>query len=514
MPDFLRPIPPAHYALLAVAVLGCFFLGIGGFPLFDLDEGAFSEATREMLASGNFLSTTLNGEPRYDKPILIYWLQAASASLFGINEFAFRLPSALAGSGWVIFTYLFVRRAATARQALAAGIITASALAVSVIVKVATADALLNLLISATLFSAYLFLRFRERKYLYFAFAAMGLGFLTKGPVAVIIPGVVTFLYSLLRNDLRGWLALALNWRGIALFFAVAAPWYVTQYLVEGDGFFRGFFLKHNVDRFSAPMESHGGSYFYYVPVLLLSVLPYTTVLFKAFAQWRRIIKDDLQLFLLLWFASVFLIFSLSGTKLPHYLIYGYSGVFILMAAYLDELRSRFLAFLPLLLLLAVLLFLPSVIEAAIPHINKPYYREMLAATRQSLSLWYYPFFAGFSLLTLYFMVEKRFALGAKLLASGVILAIGFSMLLLPLFGGMQQGPIKEAALLARDRGYTVVMWGLNMPSFSVYSQRIVEKHDPRRGDIVITQTNRLTELRAYETLYSKNGIALIRVSE
>jgi 4-amino-4-deoxy-L-arabinose transferase-like glycosyltransferase len=512
--DFSRPIPLAHYVLLAVAVLGCFFLGIGGFPLFDLDEGAFSEATREMLASGNYLSTTLNGEPRYDKPILIYWLQAASASLFGINEFAFRLPSALAGSAWVVFTYLFVRRAASDRQALAAGIITASALAVSVIVKVATADALLNLLISATLFSAYLFLRFHERKYLYLAFAAMGLGFLTKGPVAVIIPGVVTFLYSALRKDLRGWLALALNGRGIALFVAIAAPWYVTQYLVEGDGFFRGFFLKHNVDRFSAPMESHGGNYFYYVPVLLLSVLPYTTLLLKAFAQWRRTIKDDLQLFLLLWFATVFVIFSFSGTKLPHYLIYGYSGVFILMAAYLDELRSRFLAFLPLLLLLAVLLFLPSVIEAAIPHINKPYYRDMLAATRQSLSIWYYPFFAGFSLLTLYFMVEKRFALGAKLLASGVILATAFSLLLLPLFGGMQQGPIKEAALLARDRGYTVVMWGLNMPSFSVYSQRIVEKHDPRRGDIVITQTNRLAELRAYETLYSKNGIALIRVKE
>ncbi|GAO35489.1 glycosyl transferase family 39 [Sulfuricella sp. T08] len=514
MQDFSRPIPLAHYALLAVAVLGCFFLGIGGFPLFDLDEGAFSEATREMLASGHYLSTTLNGEPRYDKPILIYWLQAASVSLFGIKEFAFRLPSALAGSGWVIFTYLFVRRAANTRQALAAGIITASALAVSIIVKVATADALLNLLISASLFSAYLFLRFHERKYLYLAFAAMGLGFLTKGPVAVIIPGVVTFLYSALRKDLRGWLALALNGRGIALFFAIAAPWYVTQYLVEGDGFFRGFFLKHNVDRFSAPMESHGGNYFYYVPVLLLSVLPYTMVLLKTFAQWRRIIKDDLQLFLLLWFVTVFVLFSFSGTKLPHYLIYGYSGVFILMAAYLDELRSRFLAFLPLLLLLAALLFLPQLIEAAIPHINKPYYREMLAATRQSLSIWYYPFFAGFSMLTLYFMVEKRFALGAKLLASGVILATGFSLLLLPLFGGMQQGPVKEAALLARDRGYTVVMWGLNMPSFSVYSQRIVEKHDPRRGDIVITQTNRLAELRAYETLYSKNGIALIRISE
>jgi 4-amino-4-deoxy-L-arabinose transferase-like glycosyltransferase len=87
-----------------------FFYNLGDVPLFDRDEGAFSEATREMFERNDFISTYLNGEPRYDKPILIYWFQAASVSLFGMNEFGFRFPSAVFASLWVLAVYLFTRR--------------------------------------------------------------------------------------------------------------------------------------------------------------------------------------------------------------------------------------------------------------------------------------------------------------------------------------------------------------------------------------------------------------------
>src|SRR5919206_4159035 len=106
--------------LTVAAVLASFFWMLGHAPLFDVDEGAFSEATLEMFQRGDFLSTYLNGEPRYDKPILIYWLQAASISLFGASEFAFRLPSALCATVWAYFTYLFARRRYGARTALLA----------------------------------------------------------------------------------------------------------------------------------------------------------------------------------------------------------------------------------------------------------------------------------------------------------------------------------------------------------------------------------------------------------
>ena len=96
---------PAACTLLLVGVWLAFFLRLGAPPLFDWDEGAFSEATREMLASGDWVSITLNGAPRFDKPVLIHWLQAASVGLFGLNEFGFRLPSALAATAWVIVIY-------------------------------------------------------------------------------------------------------------------------------------------------------------------------------------------------------------------------------------------------------------------------------------------------------------------------------------------------------------------------------------------------------------------------
>ena len=88
-------------ALLLTALIGIsFFAGLGSAPLFDVDEGAFSEATRVMIASGDYLTTYLNGHPRFDKPVLIYWFQVLSVKTFGLNEFAFRFPSAAASAIW------------------------------------------------------------------------------------------------------------------------------------------------------------------------------------------------------------------------------------------------------------------------------------------------------------------------------------------------------------------------------------------------------------------------------
>ena len=94
LPSTLAQSDRPLYGLLALALFVGFFLQLGSVPLFDVDEGAFGQATREMFLRGDFLSTSLNGQPRYDKPILSYWLQAASIAAFGVDEFAFRLPSA------------------------------------------------------------------------------------------------------------------------------------------------------------------------------------------------------------------------------------------------------------------------------------------------------------------------------------------------------------------------------------------------------------------------------------
>src|SRR3954470_15267437 len=282
-------------ALAALAVITSFFWLLGAAPLFDVDEGAFSQATLEMFERGDFLTTYLNGEPRYDKPILVYWLQAAAVALLGPSEWAFRLPSALCATLWAWLTYRFTRRYFDEERALLAAVVLATSLGVFIIGRAATADALLNLLIAASMFAAWLHLSSGERRWLYATHAAIGLGVLAKGPVAILIPLAVTFVFYALRKNLKSWARAVFDWRALALLIAIAAPWYIAILAKEGRGFIDGFILKHNVGRFTGPVSGHAGSLFYYFPVILLITLPFTALLIPVAQRLKTIWRDDLE---------------------------------------------------------------------------------------------------------------------------------------------------------------------------------------------------------------------------
>jgi hypothetical protein len=509
------PTPKAFAALTVLAVALSFFFALGASPLFDVDEGAFSQATMEMFQRGDFLSTYLNGQPRYDKPILIYWLQAVSVKLFGVNEFAFRFPSALCAALWVLLSFLFARRRFGQNTALLAAGVMATSLGVYIIGRAATADALLNMLIAASMLAAWHCLETGKRAWLYATFAAIGLGFLAKGPVAILIPMAVTFLFCLLRRDLKTWARAVFDPLGLLLFTVIALPWYVVIVQKEGWAFVEGFFLKHNVNRFGGTLQGHAGSLVYYFPIVLVVTLPFTALFIRVLMRLRNAWRDDLQCYLLLWFGFVFVFFSLSGTKLPHYLLYGMTGMFMLMAVHAPALRSRFWALLPALAFFAFLLALPTIVNLVLPRVADAYYREALANAEEYFGPGYFAFAGGAALLTVYFMLERRFDLPRKLLASGAVAVVGLSAFVVPVGAGVQQEPIKQAALLSRGRGYDVIMWRLNAPSFSVYYGRPTPSREPKPGDIVITKAKHLTELEGLgvEVIYAKNGIVLLRVT-
>ena len=494
---------------LSIAV--SFFFNLSAVPLFDVDEGAFSEATREMFERGDFISPYLNGVPRYDKPILIYWLQAASVGLFGFEPLAFRLPSAFAATLWVLAVSAFVRKVRSPQLGYYAGIVTALCLAVSVIGKAATADALLNLFIAMSMFAIYLYFKERHTRYLLMAFIAMGLGFLTKGPIAVLVPGVVSLLFFALRGEWRAWLKAVTYPFGILLFVAIPLPWYVMQYQQEGQAFIEGFFFHHNVDRFQVSMEQHGGSLFYYLPVVLFAALPFSAVIFKVALRWREVVRDDLLLYCALWFGFVFVFFSVSGTKLPHYMNYGLTGLIVLITAVLPELKSRWLTLIPAVLMLMLLLALPWLLSYSAPSTSDAYLRELLTAAPEFFGNGYRSVLLLFIAVVGYLMLTPRFAPVHKLFAAGLITVIAVSGLLLPVLGEILQRPIQEAALLARKENYTVVMWHLDAPSFSVYAQKATVRRTPQVGDVVLTKSKYLAELPNHELLYSKNGIALVK---
>ena len=498
--------------LLAVAIGLAFFQNLGDAPLFDRDEGAFSEATREMVASGNYVSTTLNGEPRYDKPILTYYFQAVGVALLGWNERGLRFHSALAAALWVLAVWGFARREWDKTTGWVAGILTATSLWVMVIGRAATADALLNLFLALALFDLYRFWKEKRRAPLYRVFLWSALGFLTKGPVAVAIPLVTAFLLALFRGQMLRYFKAIFNPVGWAIFLVVAGPWYWAIYARDGQAFIDGFFLGHNLNRFADTMEGHGGVPYYFIPVVLLILLPHTSLFLKTLRRIPSANRSDLELFLWLWFGFVFLFFSLSSTQLPHYLLYGATPLFLLMARYREELRNRFLALLPALFLLSLLFFLPEIWRIAEPLVDDAYTRAIMTVAPEAFDL-EYRIWTGLGLAAVLGLCFLRgWRPWQHLMAAGLVVAATIAFGLFPTYGEIQQGPTREAALLARSEGWDVVMWRLDMPSFALYYGDITPLREPVAGEVVFTRVTRLERLEIpTEVVFQKGGIVLAR---
>jgi len=503
-----------HWPVLALAIFVGFFLHIWSIPLFDLDEGAFTQSTREMFLRGDFISPYLNGVPRFDKPILIYWMQVASVSLLGFNEFALRLPSALAATGWVLLVYGFMVRVSDRQSAFWAAFIVATSLQVTIVGKAAIADAMLIMFMVATLFSIYLYYLERQQRWVIAAFMTMGLGFLTKGPVAVIIPAAVSFLFFLVQGQWRLWLKAVLNPWGIALFLLIALPWYIVQYLREGQAFIDGFFLRHNVQRFSEPIHGHAGAWWFYGLTSVLAILPFSALLFLALSRIKQevwVLQDPLARFMWIWFLFVLVFFSFSGTKLPHYLNYGLTALMILLALALPYARRRIWYVLPALLVFIALLLLPLLLATSLDQIRPAHVQTLLSDYQAWFGWSWYGFLVLAILLSLAGAVLRGLKPGTVLVPVALAFTLIINGQLLPIIGGIQQGPIRAAGQVAAELDGPFVMYGLNTPSFSVYSGHIVERRQPRAGEVALTRSDLLERFEHEPPLFDQNGIVLVR---
>jgi 4-amino-4-deoxy-L-arabinose transferase-like glycosyltransferase len=514
--SFRTRLSISGWGILVLAILVGFFLEVGRPPLFDRDEGAFSEATREMIESGDFVSPTLNFEPRYDKPVLIYWVQAPWVFLFGPVEWAFRLASALAAALWTLGTVHFVASRWGMRTGWAAGMIMATSLGVMVLARAAIADALLNLWLALAFFDIWRWIEAPQRRTLWRVFLWMGLGLLTKGPVAVVVPAGATLLYFVWRRDLRTWLRSVLDPVGLFVMLAVAAPWYVIQLAREGMAFFDGFFMRHNVDRFSSPLEGHGGGFLYYIPVIVVVTLPFTALLIRAFRRMGEIRRPGLGSFLWCWLLFVFVFFSLSGTKLPHYVLLAATPMALLMAREHERIQWAAELFAPPAVLLAALFVIPRLVDAVHARLTDSYFREVLGEAGSVFGVAY-----DVALIAAMFAIgictlAWRLQPGRALAAVGLIQALVLALVVAPTAGELLQGPVKEAALLARENGAVTVRYGVDLPSFSVYRQMATEARLPLPGELAVTESSKREALESrlghpVQIMYERGGILLVR---
>jgi 4-amino-4-deoxy-L-arabinose transferase-like glycosyltransferase len=501
-------------AALGFLILISFFLGLGSAPLFDVDEGAFSEATREMMISKNYLTPYLNGAPRFDKPILFYWVQLLCVKLFGINEFAFRLPSALAGTAWATSIFLFVRKESGNRQALLASAIMVLSLQVVVITKAAIADGVLNCFLAITMFSLLNHFKTGSKRSLYITFATAGFGMLTKGPIAILIPAAVSFLFAIEEGSFKKWIGMIFNPIGLLLFICIALPWYLLEYRDQGMAFIEGFFVRENLSRFNTSFEGHSGSVLYYIPVLIVGMMPFTGLLFTVIFNIKKLLSDRTNRFLLIWFVFVFVFFSLSGTKLPHYIIYGYTPLFILMARALtlSKHSERFAAF-PM-LFFALLASLPYLLHIALQKIDDDFFRAILIGGTELTGRHHTLIMIAAILCIAAIQLIPLLSPAGKLISTGVVFSFCITIHLMPLAGNLMQMPVKEAGLLAKKEGYKTVMWEVYNPSYFVYSESLAESRTPKRGEIVLTTVKELKHFQNTTVLYSRYGIVLAKLKQ
>lgn len=504
---------------LALLVLCVAWLGAA--PLFDVDEGAFSEATREMLASHDWGHTTLNGEPRFDKPILVYWFQAASVAVFGLHEWALRLPSALSMWAWCLATAWFAMQRWGRTVGLTAGTLLATSLGVVIIGRAATADALLNLWLALAAFDLWRHLEGGGRPPLRRAAVWVALGILTKGPVALLVPGAAVMVWLVASRQwgrLRPLLGDGLAW---ALLIGIALPWYAYALHRHGMAFVDGFFVKHNLSRYGGTLEGHGGSVGYYLVVMPLLLMPWTPLLASVLRHAREAWQAPATRYLLGWAGFVLVFFSLSGTKLPHYALYGLTPLAILAARRVPAMGRGMavaLAVTALVLLLgaAASLQLAPVIAA---RSGDPLYLHLLAAPAEGS--------AAKAALVMALGALGAAALGVligwaapwpsrpvKAAASGVLVTVMLVVVALPWWARQLQGPLKALAVQYREAPGTFVQWRMHQPSLAVYQQRELVRRSPAVGELAWTRLDRLGPSQGntcWEVVAERDGYALVR---
>ena len=319
------------YCLVILAILAyvLFFHQLSGIGFVGPDEPRYAAVAREMFESGDYVTPRLLGETWFEKPVLLYWLAAAGYAVFGVGETGARLPSALAASVSVFAMFWCGRKIYSRGAGMAAALILATSAGFLGLARAASTDMLLSAALTVALASFLIgyHAEGRERRWYFYAFyAALGLGVLAKGPIAIFLPAAALVVFSIWRcgpGEWRGW-----HPEGAAITLLVGSPWYLAVSWIHGWDFVRDFFLNHNFQRFTTDVYGHDQPFYFFVPVFLLMMFPWTPLLIPAVR--RRLDKDEHLMFA--WAAVPFLFFSMSGSKLPAYILPMAAPVALLLA--------------------------------------------------------------------------------------------------------------------------------------------------------------------------------------
>lgn len=353
----LKPL----YVQLAVVAGVCAFLlffGLGAFGLVGADEPRYAQIGREMLARHDWVTPVLNGKPWLEKPVLLYWNEMIAYSVLGVHDWVARVPSALFGSGMVLAIFFFMRRFRPGAE-MDAALIAASMAGVIGFGRGASTDMQISAPFCVAMLAWWAWNETGGKLWLGWFYALLAVGTLAKGPVAPGLAVLIVAAYAMLRREKSVFLR-TIWLPGFLIYFAITLPWFIAVQIRTPE-FFRVFFIEHNLERFGTNLYQHQQPFWYYIPVFLLSVLPWAvfavSALIDAGAGCVRMFQSEsedqdqatseesgndvwLPRYLLLWIAIPIIFFSISRSKLPGYILPAIPPVAVLTAAWLQSAKD------------------------------------------------------------------------------------------------------------------------------------------------------------------------------
>ncbi|MBP2645549.1 MAG: hypothetical protein H6Q75_989 [Firmicutes bacterium] len=303
----------------------------------DPVESNYALTAQEMLASGDWLSPRIYGQFWYDKPVMFYWLLMMSYKVFGVTEFAARFPSALLSAASVAFIYwLGCRIFGATRPALYSSAVLATSLEYWVLARAVITDSALFFFLSAALGFMYLGLKGQGKVWFILAYIFSGLAVLTKGPMGILLPGLIVVLFIVVE---RRWeyIKKMYLWPGLGIFALIALPWFLAMYMEHGSDFVNTFLGLHNFLRATVAEHPKDNVFYYYLVLFPVSLLPWTGVFFRSIIQRKQ---QDVP-FLLVWIVVFIGFFSLVATKYPTYVFPATFPAALLIGWQLEDMATK-----------------------------------------------------------------------------------------------------------------------------------------------------------------------------
>lgn len=329
-----------RYGLLTLIALAFFVPGIASLPPSDRDESRFAQATKQMVETGDYIDIRFQDAPRHKKPAGIYWMQAAAVHLTGIADeiWVYRMPSLIGAVLAVLLTAAIGGMLFGPGTGFGAGLVMASSVLLNVEARIGKTDAMLLAATLAALACLIRVLQMRERPAAsaYGFWAALGLGFLIKGPIP-FLPVVGLAAAESWRQRSFGWVATLRPLTGLLIFAALAAPWFVAITIISDGGFFAESVGKDLAAKVASGQESHGAPPGLYLALAPLTFWPFSLLGLIALPWiWRSRARAEVWM-LLGWAVLTWAIFEATPTKLAHYVLPAYPALAILAVAALAD---------------------------------------------------------------------------------------------------------------------------------------------------------------------------------